>query len=335
MNIKGLLGIVVVSASVLLGSCQKADQPVRLPEKGEAEYGIVEMGEDYEYQLFFDFETASIVKVSEINSWDLAFDASVDGYNVFMNGGADVKIYNTHETDISKVTTAPDEFGTDWEFDSPTLVKDSTAIGDWREGKKGLSKNEVYIVRQNPTGRTKHLKKMVIVSVTATEYVIQYADLDDTYAKTVTIPKDDTYSYAYFSFDEGGHEVFPDPPKNSWDIVFTRYRYIYYYLDNFPYVVSGALINPHNTMGAAVDSSVAYKDVTGDMVFDLKYTDHRDVIGFSWKEYDMDKAVYTVNPNKTYIIKNRKDEYWKLHFLDFYNQQGVKGSPSFEFERMY
>lgn len=333
MKIKGLLGIGALLGGLFLASCQKTDEPIRLPEKGNAEYGVVEMGEDYTYQLFYDFETASIVKVSEINNWDLAFDASPEGINIFMNGGADVKIYNTHETDITKVNTAPEDFSNDWGYDAPCLINDSTAIGDWTDG-NSLSKNEVYIIRQNPTDNPNNLKKVVFISVNSDEYVMRYADLDDSHTKVVRIKKDYEYSYAYFSFNDGGKVVFPDPPKDKWDIVFTRYRFIYYDLDNFPYIVSGALLNPYKTKGYQ-DSTKGYDNVTGPEVLTLDYTDHRDVIGFGWKDYDMDQALYTVDKEKTYIIKNRKDEYWKMHFLDFYNQQGIKGTPSFEFERIY
>ena len=330
---KALLSIYAVFAALLFASCEKKDIPVDLPPKGKAEYGVVEMGEDYKDQLFFDFETQRVVHISEINSWHLAFDASIEGFNVFMNGGADVFVYNTHETDFTKVTTAPASFSPDWMFDRPCGLGDSTAIGDWRSA-GNTSKNEVYIVRLNATYNTNNMKKFRLVSVSSAGYTIEYADLKDNVGHIITMPKDDNYNYSYFTFDEGGKVIQPDPPKNTWDIVFTRYRFIYYDLENFTYIVNGVLTNPYNTTTAA-DSTTAFTELEGTEILKLPYSNHRDIIGFNWKSFDRDKEIYTVHPNKNYIIKNRAGFYWKLHFLDFYNKQGIKGSPSFEFQKVY
>ncbi|HEY9178497.1 MAG TPA: HmuY family protein, partial [Flavipsychrobacter sp.] len=207
------------------------------------------------------------------------------------------------------------------------------AMGDWRSA-GGLSKNDIYIVKLNPTYDPNNLKKMRLLYVSTTEYVLEYADLDEKVTHTITIPKDENYNYSYFTFRDGGKTIQPDPPKNTWDIVFTRYRYVYYELDNFPYMVNGVLLNPYRTI-AAKDTSTAFADLEGTKITELQYSNHRDVIGFDWKEYNFDTERYEINRKKTYVIKNRKDQYYKLRFLDFYNKQGIKGSPSFEFQRAY
>ena len=43
---------------------------------------------------------------------------------------------------------------------------------------------------------------------------------------------------------------------------------------------------------------------------------------------------YTVNSNITYIVKDTDGNYYKLRFLDFYNNKGDKGYPKFEFSRI-
>ena len=97
------------------------------------------------------------------------------------------------------------------------------------------------------------------------------------------------------------------------------------------------MLNPYNTT-AAEDSTTPYEKVQSQILTSLVFSNARDVIGYDWKFYDRnqpaDIAKYVVNRNKIFYIKTRKDEYYKLHFLDFYNSQGVKGSPSFEFERL-
>lgn len=327
MNQLRIVGALLLALSFT--ACEKEDTPVVLPQKGDTEHGIVEMGEDYKFQVFFDLQSGQVVHSSEINSWHLAFDCSADGFQVFMNGGADVFVDNTHETNFASVKTSIDEYSNEWQFDRPCGLADSAAIQDWRD------KNEVYVVRLNPTYTTDNIKKVKLVSVTDKAYVIEYGSIEDETPKTISIPKDDSYNYSYFSFDNGGQVVQPDPPKDTWDVVFTRYRFIYYDLDNFPYIVNGVLLNPYKTQGYAHDSTQTIETVNEADVPALPYTNHRDVIGFSWKEYDFDEGRYKIAKDNEYYIHTRNNNYWKLRFLDFYNAQNIKGSPSFEYVRIF
>lgn len=330
---KGLKGIFTIAAAVLLASCEKEDIPVALPNKGEAEYGNVEMGEDYVDQVFFDLESGRVVHMSQINSWHLAFEASVDGYHVFMNGGASVFVYNTHSTDFAAVTTAPKDESKEWLFDRPCGLPDSTGWGDWRSG-AGLSKNEVYIIKLNNTHYpNNYLKKLRIIAVSDKEYTIEFGDLNDKVSRIISIPKNSDYNYSYFSFENDGQVIQPDPPKDTWDIVFTRYRFIYYDMDNFPYTVNGVLLNPYKTE-CFKDTATAFPEMVSDKLLDMKFSNHRDVIGHNWKTYSFTTERYEVNKSTTYVIHNRNSQYWKMRFIDFYSKSGIKGNPSFEFQRV-
>ena len=63
----------------------------------------------------------------------------------------------------------------------------------------------------------------------------------------------------------------------------------------------------------------------------MPLSNHKDVTGFDWKKYDIDKNLYTVDSRYNYIVKTKSDSYYKLRFLDFYSASGIKGSPKFEF----
>ncbi len=332
MKINRLLGLLCIISGMFLVSCERKENPIKLPEQGDAVYATVDMGEDYEDQIFFDFETNKIVYTSKINSWDLAFETGANGRNVFINGGADVSIYRTDEKNMADVIEPPAILAEDWGFDSPTGLPDSTYMNGWAEA-NGISKNEVYILKLNPSIYPDTFKKIQLISVDGSEYVIQHANLRSKMATKMVIPKDDNYNYTYVSLAEGGVIVNPAPPKKTWDIVFTRYRHIYYDLDNFPYIVTGAMLNPYNT-SAFMDTTYSFKDVNEAVAADGKYLNHRNVIGFDWKYYNIEQGVYKVRSSRNYIIKNRNDAYWKLHFLDYYSKTGVKGAPSFEFQRI-
>ncbi len=328
---------IVISALLLIGlntSCQKKEEPVPVPAKMGSQYDMVEMGEDYTNQVFYDLESGKVVYISAVKSWDLAFESSTLGYHVFMNGGKSMGVYNTHETDFESVTTAPKLKDNEWSFDADCGLPDSTGIGNWKNG--STSKNEVYVLKLDPYLFPDTFKKIQLISVTDDKYVMVYSNLKSDQPHTLVIPKDRNCNYTYFSFDNAGIIVNPEPPKNSWDIVFTRYTHIYHELNNFTYPVNGVLLNP-NLVTAAKDSTVPYEKVQSSMLTTLKFSNNRDVIGFDWKSFDRTQpttAKYVVNRNMIFFVHTRNDQYCKLHFLDFYNSQGVKGNPSFEFERL-
>ena len=333
MRLKGLLGGLITACSLFVISCQKPDEPIALPRQNGSQRVEIDMGEDYTDQLFFDFETNSIVYTSPILSWDLAFEASPVGYHVFMNGAAKVLTYNTHETDILAVKDDPKLPDNKWQMDASCGLTDSTGIGEWLNG--GMTKKEVYIIKLDPTYHQDTFKKLQLLAVTEDKYIIQYGDLRGNNVKMITLPKNQNYNYVYFSFAENAI-VNPEPPKNTWDIVFTRYRIIYHYLNNFAYPVTGVLHNTNNTT-CAVDSLTKYESIESTTLLSYNFKKHRDVIGYDWKIVNIDRgnnsATYTVNKDKTYTIKNRNGHYFKMRFLDFY-KNGVKGYPTFEFQRI-
>ena len=315
---------------LLFASCEKAETPIILPPKGTAEMSHVDMGDEYLDQFFFDFETGSVVLKSSVNSWDFAFEASPSGYHLLMNGNKNFFIYNTHLTDPAAVTEskAAAVASMSWAFDAPSGLPDSSGVGEWKDA-SGNSRNEVYIIKFSDDT----YKKFVVASVTDTSYEFKYGDISSTYLNTIHLHKDPNYNFTYFSFDNGGQAVVPEPPKNSWDIVFTRYRHIYYDLDNKAYPVTGVLLNLFNTTAIA-DSIHAFESINYALVSGTPFSNHRDVIGFDWKKYNFTTGMYETDARKCYVVKTRKQQYWKIHFIDFYSSLGVKGSPTFEFEQI-
>jgi len=324
-----ILSLLAVAAFSLfsLTSCEKEEKAIILPPN-EAQAGSVSMGENYETQVFYDFESNKIVYSSPSASWDLSFEAGETGYHIWMNGGINHFILNTHQTDFSAVTKLPE--GTipeSWGYDDPGGYTDSTAVGDWRNNTDRTSKNEVYIIKMHDTA----FRKFRIVSADAEKYVIQWARLEATSPETVTLAKNSAYNFVYFSFEAG--IVTPEPPKAEWDVVFTRYRYIYKDLDNFLYLLNGVLLNPAN-VAAAADSAHSFSNITATVATAMPKSVARDVIGFDWKAYNFGTGKYEINRKKNYIIQSRNGQLFKLRFIDFYNTGGVRGTPSFETLRL-
>lgn len=330
---KKYAALLLVSFIYLFSSCEKVEQPVRLPERGTAIHAApVNMGEDYLDQIFFNLNSNQVVYTSLINSWDLAFETTPDGYHIFINT-AIYKAYNTGQKDITQVLIAPKYSDPVWKIDASNGLLDSTVIGEWKD-KNGNSKNDVYVLLRDTSARNPTYARIQVLSVSSDSYTILFGDIGGK-TTTATIKKNPECNRSYYSFIEG--EVFPEPAKSTWDIVFTRYSTFVYNSGTKAYqiyAVVGALLNPYKTTGAFVDSTSDFSTTDIKVLDKVQLKNYRDIIGYTWKTYDFNISRYSVNPNKVYIINDKNNYYWKLHFLDYYSPEGKKGSPSFEYERL-
>ena len=66
----------------------------------------------------------------------------------------------------------------------------------------------------------------------------------------------------------------------------------------------------------------------------LTYSSYADVIGYDWNFFDFGTSSFIINSDLIYVIKNQNGYYFKLHFVDFYNDSGLKGYPKFEFQQL-
>jgi hypothetical protein len=309
-------------------SCEKKEKPITLPPKGDGSVMQVDMGEKYEYQYYISLDDQKIVFVSRSDQWDLAFESASDKHAIYLNGGQGMAAIPTGKTQFANVTAADTSSAAKrWRYDEQHGGIDSTAFGDW------LENEQVYIVRLN--GTNNKLRKIKITYVDAFQYMIEAGDINAVQGQPITIVKKENNNYTYFSFDllKTVDGVEPDDHRD-WDLQATLYSYVFYDQNPpLPYVVNGILLNPLST--------TAYKDSLNDYnAIDLAFTNglnlsaDRDVIGFNWKSYDIDKNVFTVVPKYSFIVKTKTQSIYKLKFLDFYSSTGVKGSPKFEFKRL-
>ena len=51
-----------------------------------------------------------------------------------------------------------------------------------------------------------------------------------------------------------------------------------------------------------------------------------------WKKFNLTKNAYEIIPNNTYMIATNAQFLCKLRFVNFLNDQGVSGHPTFEFK---
>lgn len=332
--------------SFLFSSCFREDDKIVLEAPGGASVADVALGSNYQNQVFFSLRNGTVM-TNDPTRWDLAFESSPEGYHVWLNGGKGVLAgVNGNNNFAGTAVTA----NTTWRWDESSWNRDSTAIGDWRQsvsriptpysstmrtdGNDVLSRKVYLIDRGANYAYDTRYWKIVFQRYNETNYTIKYATLDNTFSDSLVFNKNPQEAYTYFTFDNGGQAITMEPPVNSWDFVFTRYRHVFYYTQPpTPYFVNGVLLNP-NGITAAQDSITAYDDITLGFASQMLLTAQRNAIGYNWKYYDFSAQFYVVKPHFSYVIRDRQGYYWKLRFLDFYNSEGEKGFPKFEYQRL-
>ncbi|MBI2281146.1 MAG: hypothetical protein HYU68_10720 [Bacteroidetes bacterium] len=316
--------ILFISSVMVLSSCVKEELPVPKHDPGNIITNTVNMGSNYKWQVYFNLKNNTVVGENLKTSWDLGFETSSDGYRIILNSSKAMYAAKTNQTDFSLVTDTIG-FSATKDFDSPTGNMEQTAIGDWR-----LIPNQVYLIDRgyNELGSHQGFRKIVFESVSDYSYAVRFSQLNGSGETTLQIPKDVNYNFTFFSFTTSS-TVMVEPPKIDWDIVFTQY------LEELstPYLVTGCLLNKYKTMAKA-DSITAFNSINYDFALSQLLSSNINVIGYDWKEYNFTTSSYLVSPNKNYIIQDQNGFYYKLHFIDFYNNSGIKGNPTFEFQKL-
>ena len=313
-NLKYLISLLVLT----LFACEKAEIPRPKVAPSDAAIITVSTGSDYRNQLFYNLEDQEIISHNDRAIWDLAFEAGESGYRILLNGSKLTKLAITNKTALAEVTTGA---GAVWLYDTPSGNLDSTAFADWRLTDK------VFVVDlgMSVTGVALGQKKLKVNSVNATQYQIEYSDLNGSNASTAVISKSTNASFVYFSL-ASKQVVTVEPDKSKWDISFTSYTHVY--PDGMPYIVAGVISNRNVVRVAAI--SKAFKDINYSDFLAASFGLSINVIGFDWKAYNFDTGVYAVDPNKSFLVKTVNGKVYKLRFLDYYDEFGQKGAPTME-----
>lgn len=319
----------VITAALLFSSCQKDEKPYAIPPKGDAKNAQVSIGEDYETQVYFSM-TKGQVAANKYRDWDISFTTAADNAELWMNGGKGVLIYATGKTDFAAVIDKNAIPGNAWIYDDASGLSGKSGLGLLAEtGHIG----ELLVVNDGEG----NYYKLQVTAANATQYSLLAAPITATAGTAVTLTKDDKYNHVYYSFTKGVLQV--EPPKTDWDFLFTRYRHVYYKYNedgsDFLYYVNGVLTNPYKTESGE-DSTKAY-DFNAFGKADAEAYQLKpdvDIIGFDWKVVNITTGQYTVKPKAVFVIKDQHDELWKLHFVGFYDADGKKGNPQFEYQNL-
>jgi len=311
---------------VVIASCRKEELPVQKPDSGAVTTSVVNLGTAYKKTVYFDLGTNQNVGESNKLNWDLAFSCNSDQPYITMNGGKvmlAVKITNQTFEQITSSTM----LSTNGRADNATGAIQNMVIDG----------PGIYIIGKGMDfdGVDLGSFKMEVLEHDATKFVGRLANIDGSNEQTITLQKISEYNYVYLNWNENGAISTPiiEPLKDSWDIVFTQYTEVFYEPDYMPYLVLGVLTNRH-LVQAILTTETNFETLDLAQAEALLFNENINNIGYSWKNYQFEQGMYVIDYQKTFVIKDQEGYYYKLRFIDFYDQGGNKGNPTFEFQRL-
>ena len=311
---------------VLLG-CEQNEIPIKQHSSGNITSKQINMGSSYSQQIFYNLNDNTVITENEKTDWDLAFESSSEGWNIIINSSTFSQLAELSDINFNDHISVNN---LNWRYDNPLGIRDETAFGDYR------NKNSVYILDRGYklNGNNRGYKKIIIDSINNTSYYIKYANLDNTSMQNLEIKKDNTYNFQYISLDND-ETINIEPKKENWDLLFTQYTHLFLDNEETPaYLVTGVLTNYLNNIMVATDTINTFKDIELNMIDQYNFTNEQNEIGYNWKLYNFTSQSYIVKSDITYIISDIDGRYFKLHFIDFYNDNGEKGNPKFEIQKL-
>jgi hypothetical protein len=328
------LFILILVCTVITSCFKKDEQLVIIENKGNQDVKSLVIPGNYSiytYSSFIDLDSGIIVKTSLISAWDLAFDSSPKGWEIFVNGANSREIYPTGQTNFSADYSATQV--TTWNYDASDGNPDSTAVGKWATDNQASLEytNQVYLLgKNNGDGTYKILQKMVFIKLTDNQVVFISALPGNPVPDTTTINKNPDYKNVYYSFDTPHQTLLIEPPKNLWDVVATSYRTTLYTSTGIatPYTVRGVLSN-YPEIGVIKINKPDFLSAVAADTAGKSFSFKMDAIGYDWKDYNSaDSNPYRIVPDIYYFVKTKNGNLIKFEFTGYTSANAEYGYPS-------
>ncbi|HEY1046405.1 MAG TPA: HmuY family protein [Bacteroidia bacterium] len=307
---------------LLLSSCFKEEIPVPRKDRGPAVSTTVEMGITYDLSYYISLSQGKTTAVIDKFTWDIAFYGDSNNAHIKLNTGKSMYAYKSEKTDFKEPidTAGMSIFRLN---DYPCGSSDSMALSGI------LENNKVYIIDRGMDVSFQKESPILFKAYKASDgYHIQYCNFNLSGFVSMTIPYKIDKNYTLFKFSTA--KILDEPNSNDWEFKLTQYQHVYY--DPFQtYSVVGCIINPRYVQAAIYKGNKSFEQIYASDLNNVTYSSREDIIGFSWKYYNLNNNLYVIRPEKTYFIKHKDGRIYKLHFIGFYNNSGEKGSPTFEY----
>ncbi|KAA3609327.1 MAG: hypothetical protein DWQ05_22815 [Calditrichaeota bacterium] len=318
---KSLQTIVIILLSIsFFFACENDKNPTKNNETG---YETVQTTNIKEGAVYFNFAEEMPVPV-----YDLQFGTYNRSPEFMVNpavlGQGGVEIYMVENAELAAVDTVDEA---SFSVDADTSVAgDSWYNYDFQTHTLSAKQN-VYVLK-TATGM---INKFQVKNYNADgSYEIAHA-VWDAAAKsfsaeaTVTVPGASTEE-VYFSFAHGA--ISPA----DWDIklcILTTFVPEAGFSMSFPAV----LLNSESGVAGAIVAEQEFADIDKDAVTGLQAdTPDAALIGSDWFDYDSNTH-RVVSKGQVYVIQTMANERVKFHITNYYNEDGVSGFMTLEYEK--
>ncbi|MDX1904498.1 MAG: HmuY family protein [Thermonemataceae bacterium] len=310
-------------------------------------------GNTFPDQLFIDF-SSGLVSKNRRTTWDLAFYTG-SAFRVAINGSVKMAVKQLATTNIDEVqSTDPNvavgtyTIGDTLYVDRPEGNITGTAIA---EVSATDADNKVYLVNLGQdiattpatgtgaalTGASRGWKKIRILR-NGDAYKLQYADLEQTTHQEVTISKDASYNFTFFSLATNA-TVSVEPTKQKWDISLSTFtNFTLYGTDNVTYFYPDFVVSNSKAGTRAyqvLTSEVAYDDFTFSNVvganFETNTAKDQRTIGANWRATFPSPAIKT---DRFYVLRDVAGNVYKVRFNGMLNSSSQRGTVTFEYKKL-
>jgi hypothetical protein len=258
--------------------------------------------------VFYSLDEGRIVAKTSPMDWDLYIDQEVIRINYFRSMSVAL---TTDAWDNIKDTT-----GLSFSYLTDQL---SDSLTQWE-----LSENQIYVVNMGLDNDYNPMGFMVLkVQRMSDRIVLKYKDLDGEDEWMNEITEDQFY---YHLRNETKVNL---PNDKEYDLALGKYT---------DYITVDDVSQDYTIYGAILGNASAYLlndefENTDANDFEVSMLSSRqDIIGWNWKRFNLDKNAYEILPNMTYMISTNSNYPCKLRFVDYLNDQGISGHPTFEYE---
>ena len=325
-------------ATAFFTACEKPEKLYPQPKTSlGVQSQIFAMGENYANQLWFDFATQK-TETNAFGLWHMGFSCDPSQPCVSINGGisASFGVARFAGSSFGKIT-ADSIKKVQWHFDNPNGDPDSSAFPQAfvKNGTQWEVNDYTYVIDLGDKIKdsTRYVQLKFNGCKPGQSYDFGYKNLEPNgflRKQTITVNRDKNFMYYQFL----AHRIVDNEPFNNdqWDILFTTYKESVPDANGvpYPYVIRGVLINSKKVSVAQLDK-VDFNTIDKAYASAVVYGKKQDEIGYDWKQYDQTAERYTMAPNRVYLLKT-PDALIKMKFVDFYNDQGVKGYPKMAWE---
>ncbi|MFT5512263.1 MAG: hypothetical protein ACI8SE_000661 [Bacteroidia bacterium] len=292
-------------------------------------------------QVYFSLKDKKIIKQNSIEAWDIAFSCAENNYEILLNTARGMGCFNTNSKDFYQDYKNGDY---PWLFDRMNGMKNNSCIGGWGDFsfENPQSFGNVYLIHLgldlsgNPTG----IVKMQIEGFIENRYNILIGDLEGKFERHYYIEKNDSFNYAYLSF-ETSDVAFLEPPKNDWDFLITSYvkhksprtSPLFFSVTNEFAVIDGILLNPYRRE-IAEQFTHDFDELDFFKAEAYTYTDTLNFIGAKWYQWNAGEKKFNMSKRNTFVIRDEYKNLYALKFTKFRKERTTKNDIGFVFKSL-